>query len=175
LNAEILQKACDGDREAFSVLVEAHYDFIHAVAWRWSGVAGDAEDIAQDVCIKLARAVRGFRGKSSFRTWLYTLTLNAVRDHQRKAARRRSDEKRLANDPLYTSALPGHDAGEDDALWAAVRALPEKQCDAVLLVYAEGLSHAAAADVLGCSEKTVSWHLHEARKRLKDLLRTEAV
>lgn len=175
MNAEILQKACEGDRDAFSALIEAHYDFIHSVAWRWSGVAGDAEDIAQDVCIRLARAVRGFKGKSSFRTWLYTLTLNAVRDHQRQAARRSRDEKRLANDPLYVSAANEREDNSDDALWTFVRTLPEKQRDAVLLVYAEGLSHAAAADVIGCSEKTVSWHLHEARKRLKDLVRKEAV
>lgn len=175
MDAEILQKACAGDRDAFSALIEAHYDFIHAVAWRWSGVASDAEDIAQEVCIRLARAVRGFRGNSAFRTWLYTLTLNAVRDHQRQTARRSRDEKRLASDPLYATAPREHDDGGDDTLWMAVRTLPEKQRDAVLLVYAEGLSHAAAADVLGCSEKTVSWYLHEARKRLKDLLRKEAV
>jgi RNA polymerase sigma-70 factor (ECF subfamily) len=175
VSAEILKRACEGDRDAFSALIETHYDFIHAVAWRWSGVASDAEDIAQEVCIRLARAIRGFRGNSSLRTWLYTMTLNAVRDHQRQAARRSRDEKRLVNDPLYASPPPEHDSSGDDALWAAVRTLPEKQRDAVLLVYAEGLSHAAAADVIGCSEKTVSWHLHEARKRLKDLLRKEAV
>ncbi len=175
MNAEILQKACEGDRDAFSALIEAHYDFIHAVAWRWSGAASDAEDIAQDVCIRLGRAIRSFRGASTFRTWLYTLTLNAVRDHQRQAARRSRGEKRLASDPLYVSASCERDDGDDDTLWTTVRTLPEKQRDSVLLVYAEGLSHAAAADVLGCSEKTVSWHLHEARKRLKDLLKQEAV
>ena len=55
-------------------------------------------------------------------------------------------------------------------LWTAVRQLPEKQRDAVLLVYGEDMSHAEAAAVMGCGEKTVSWHVHEARKRLKDLL-----
>lgn len=175
MSADILQKACEGDRDAFSALIEAHYDFIHSVAWRWSGAADDAEDIAQDVCIRLGRAIRSFKGHSAFRTWLYTLTLNAVRDHQRQASRRKRDEARLANDPVYASGAGDHDDGQGDWLWAAVRTLPEKQRDAVLLVHAEGLSHAAAADVLGCSEKTVSWHLHEARERLKDLLKQEAV
>jgi RNA polymerase sigma-70 factor (ECF subfamily) len=59
-------------------------------------------------------------------------------------------------------------AGQD--LWRAVRSLPPQQRDAVLLVYAEDLSHAEAALILGCTEKTVSWHLHEARKRLKIIL-----
>ena len=58
-----------------------------------------------------------------------------------------------------------------EALWAAVRQLPGKQRDAVLLVYGEGLSHAAAADAMAISEATVSWHIHEAKKRLKVLMR----
>lgn len=53
--------------------------------------------------------------------------------------------------------------------------LAGRQCDAVLLVYGEGLSHSAAADVMGCSEATVSWQVHEARKRLKTVLGKEEV
>ena len=59
-----------------------------------------------------------------------------------------------------------------ERLWAAVRELPDKQRDAVLLVYGEGLSHAAAADAMACAEATVSWHIHEAKKRLKRLMRS---
>ncbi|TIT88321.1 MAG: RNA polymerase subunit sigma-70, partial [Mesorhizobium sp.] len=59
-----------------------------------------------------------------------------------------------------------------EALWAAVRMLPDKQRDAVLLVYGEGLGHAAAAEVMAISETTVSWHIHEAKKRLKVLMRS---
>ena len=58
-------------------------------------------------------------------------------------------------------------------IWQTVRALPAQQRDAVLLVYGEDMSHAEAAAVMGCSEKTVSWHLHEAKKRLK--IQIEAV
>ncbi len=57
-----------------------------------------------------------------------------------------------------------------DELWTAVRSLPGQQRDAVLLVYGEDMSHAEAARVMACSEKTVSWHIHAAKKRLKVLL-----
>ena len=57
-----------------------------------------------------------------------------------------------------------------ERLWEAVRKLPDKQRDAVLLVYGEGLGHAAAADAMACAEATVSWHIHEAKKRLKALM-----
>lgn len=152
-----------------------HYDFIHAVAWRWCGTEADAEDIAQEVCIRLGKSIRTFKGKSAFRTWLYSLTLNAVRDHQRRSARLRRNHGRLANDPVFLMSPSGDDDERGDLLWAAVRSLPAKQRDAVLLVHSEGLSHASAAEILDCSENTVSWHLHEARKRLKDLLKKEAV
>ena len=55
-------------------------------------------------------------------------------------------------------------------LWRAVRTLPEKQRDAVLLVYAEELNHAAAAEIMGCKEATVSWHIFEAKRTLRGLL-----
>jgi RNA polymerase sigma-70 factor (ECF subfamily) len=58
-------------------------------------------------------------------------------------------------------------------IWTAVQTLSPKQRDCVMLVYSEGLDHAEAAEVLGCSEPTVSWHLHEARKRLRIILGRE--
>lgn len=175
LDAELVEKAVGGDRRAFGQLVERHYEFVHAVAWRWSGNVSDAEDIAQDVCLRLGAAIRGFRGTSRFRTWLYTLTLNAARDHRRRQVRDNSRMQAYASEQATAARLEDPDEEQREALWTAVRELREKQCDAVLLVYAEGLSHAAAADVLGCSEATISWHVHEARKRLKTLLGKEAV
>lgn len=175
LDVELVDRAVSGDRQAFGELVERHYDFVLGVAWRWSGNVSDAEDIAQDVCLRLGAAIRGFRGTSRFRTWLYTLTLNAARDHRRRQVRNDRQLQAYASEQAVVAPPENSDDEQRDALWAAVRGLPEKQCDAVLLVYAEGLSHAAAADVLGCSEATISWHVHEARKRLKTLLGKEAV
>lgn len=160
-----------GDRAAFSRLVAGNYDFIFCVAWRWTGNREDAEDIAQDVCMRLGRAIRNWRGEAALQTWLYSVTLNAVRDHGRRLGR----QKRLAA-AVHLHAIaegpaipePGEDPAE--ALWLAVRQLPRQQRDAVLLVHGEGLSHSAAAQAMGCAEKTVSWHVHEARKRLKQML-----
>lgn len=172
METELVEKAAQGDRQAFAALVESRYDFIHAVAWRWCGDRQDAEDVAQEVCIRLASAIRGFKGASRFSTWLYSVTLNAARDQMRK--RRRAEWRDAAY--MREKAVLDTGSAEDDTedLWEAVRQLPDKQRDAVLLIYGEGLSHAAAADVLGCAETTISWHVHEARKRLKVLLRDAA-
>jgi RNA polymerase sigma-70 factor (ECF subfamily) len=125
--------------------------------------------------VKLAGAIGSFRGESAFSTWLHRLAYTAAVDHIRRR------QRFSVLDPSQMTALIDGDCAAptpedelaDQELWRAVRALPEQQRDAVLLVYAEDLSHQEAAEVMGCAEKTVSWHLHEARKRLK--IKLEAV
>jgi RNA polymerase sigma-70 factor (ECF subfamily) len=171
LEPELIRRASQGDRLAFGQLLEMHYDFIHAVAWKWTRSSADADDIAQDVCVRLATAISGFRGDGRFRTWLYTLVLNAVRDGVRKTVREQRKTEEWSLDPS-TQGDPGDDDDMQE-IWSAVQELSPKQRDAVMLVYSEGMDHGEAADVLGCSESTVSWHLHEARKRLKIILGRE--
>jgi RNA polymerase sigma-70 factor (ECF subfamily) len=166
----LIAKALGGDRRAFGQLVERHYDFIFRIACKWCGTVSDAEDVAQDVCVKLASSLRSFDGRSAFTSWLYRVTLNAVRDMQRARSRRGRNADR------YAEVAPGEylpeqeDSAAAKQLWNAVRRLPDQQCDAVLLIYAEGMSHAEAGAIMGCKEATVSWHVHEARKTLRGLL-----
>ena len=167
---DLVGQAQRGDSAAFGRLVERHYDFIHRVAWRWTGRKADAEDIAQEVCVRLGRAIRTYRGGGAFTTWLYAMTLNAARDVARKSARETAKAKAFGAHLLVAGQGEPEADGRTEELWTAVRALPDKQRDAVLLVYGEGLSHAAAGDVMACAEATVSWHIHEAKKRLKALL-----
>jgi len=170
-DSELIGQAKGGDRGAFGRLVERHYDFIYRVAYRWCGRKADAEDIAQDVCVRIGRAIRDYRGGGAFTTWLYALTLNAARDHARKSAREGAKVQAYGVHALITGEAPEEPDGQAEALWGAVRQLPDKQRDAVLFVYGEGLSHAAAAEAMAISEATVSWHIHEAKKRLKVLMR----
>ncbi len=175
-DAELARNAAGGDRESFSVLVERHYGFIFRLAWRLTGHKADAEDIAQEVCARLGRAVRSYRGGSAFTTWLYAIVVNAAHDAGRRAAREAAKASAWGAQALIEG---GEAAGEvagaarDDpaeALWAAVRELPNKQREAITLVYGEGMNHADAADLMGCSEATVSWHVHEAKKRLRQIM-----
>ena len=164
----LIALARGGDRSAFVQLVERHYDFLHRIAWRLSGRKADAEDIAQEVCVRLGKAILGYRGEGRFTTWLYQLTLNAARDHGRRQTRDAARVQAYAAHALSAAAVVAPEPEDEaEALWAAVRKLPAKQCEAVLLVYGEELSHDAASDIMGCAEATVSWHIHEAKKRLR--------
>jgi RNA polymerase sigma-70 factor (ECF subfamily) len=164
----LVQRSVAGDRAAFAELVGRHYDLIYRVAFKWCGNQADAEDIAQTVCMKLGKAIRSFDARSAFSSWLYRVTLNAVRDHHRADKSRRNRDDAAAE--LAETAVDPEPDDTMDELWAAVAELPEKQRDAVLLIYSEGRSHAEAASILDCAESTVSWHVHEAKKRLKGAL-----
>ncbi len=165
----LIARATGGCRASFSALVDRHYDRIYRLAWRWTGSRALSEDITQDVCVKLANAIRGYRGEAAFTTWLhriaYTTTIDALRAGQRMIATEPSKIVQLIDDR-------GNDGepADQSGIWTAVRTLPPQQRDAVLLVYGEELSHAEASRVMGCSEKTVSWHVHEAKKKLKVML-----
>ena len=121
----LVARARNGDRQAFAQLVEAHYDFIFRTACKWCGKRSDAEDIAQEVCIKLAAALKTFDGRSAFKSWLYRVTLNAVRDHQRANARRGRNIDALT-EVSDDSADPDQEASATmKELWAAVIELPD--------------------------------------------------
>lgn len=166
----LIARAIGGDRRAFAQLVERHYDFIFRTACKWCGKVSDAEDVAQDVCVKLASVLKSFDGRSAFTSWLYRVTLNAVRDMQRARTRRGRNVDRYAEVAPDEYLPDQEDSAAAKELWDAVRRLPDQQRDAVLLIYAEGMSHAEAGVIMGCKEATVSWHVHEAKKTLRGLL-----
>ena len=126
----LVVRAQNGDAEAFAELIEDHYDLIHRTAWKWCGNRDDAEDIAQDVCVKLGRTIAGFDGRSAFSSWVYRITLNAVRDMQRAGKRRGKYADAYAEISPEDQPAEQEEAATSSQLWAAVRQLPEKQRDA---------------------------------------------
>jgi len=156
----LAERAATGCRTSFARLLERHYDRIYRLAWRWTGSQAAAEDIAQDVALKLARAIKSFRAEAAFATWLYriayTTTVDFLRSAQRSVAAEPSEIIRLVDSVAADGACAEMSVGEASGLdlWTAVRSLPDQQRDAILLVYGEDLSHREAAAAMGCSEKT---------------------
>jgi RNA polymerase sigma-70 factor, ECF subfamily len=171
---ELVGLSVDGDAEAFEYLVKRHYMTVYKVSYKWCGVREDAEDIAQEVFVKLARRLKTFGRKSSFRTWLYRITVNTAKDFSRKAATKRVYEAAFVSEQVLNNPSPLKDEHiEADRLYKSIDILPEKQKAAVLLVFGEGLSHREASQVLNCPEATVSWRIYQAKKRLKKSLEHE--
>lgn len=171
---ELAALAAAGNSAAFERLVSDHYMMIYKVAYKWCGIREDAEDIAQNVCVKLARSLGNYKGASSFRTWLYRVVINTAKDHFRKLSRQREREEAFTKESAALSA--GGDGGGSDTtgrLQKAISRLPGKLRDAIILVFSEGMSHREAAEVLECAETTVSWRVFEAKKKLKEYLQGE--
>jgi len=168
----LVRLAREGDSSALERLFERHYRTAYRVAYRWCGTRQDAEDAAQETFIKVARGLSDFRENSSFTTWLYRIAVNTATDlHRRSAVRARLAEDAGRRSPTAGQAAMAAPADCDqDRAWEAVGALPERQRTALLLVFGEGLSHREAAAVMGCPEVTVSWRIHQARRKLGKIM-----
>ncbi len=166
---ELAKRARDGEREAFALLLERHYDLIYRLAWRFCGNAADAEDIAQDVCVGLPGKLASFRAEARFTTWLYRVVLNACRDRSRRQASLRTLAEAFGEVSALTEADMRDDADRRSWLHEALGGLDGPLRETVVLVVGEDMGHAEAADILGVKEATVSWRMHQVRRKLRAL------
>lgn len=151
------------------MLVETHYDAIHAFAFKVLGDRAEAEDCAQDVCLSLVDRLPEFRRAARPTTWLYRIVVNAARDRLRAQARlaRRGEgwkERHEADEAANRDAAAVR-AWLDEAL----EHLDETERMTVALVVSEGVSHQEAGDILGVSAGTVSWRMNRIRTKLARL------
>ncbi len=170
---ELVKRAVNGENAAFESLVNRHYTLVYRVAYKWCGVKENAEDITQDVFIKLASKIKNFRGEADFRTWLYRVTVNTSKDFFKKNSRLKNNEAAFLEEKK--AAGEGSTAGDDnpvspEELYSALSGLSTKLKETVILVLGEGLSHKEAASVLGCAETTVSWRVFKAKEKLTKIL-----
>lgn len=165
----LIKASQKGDHEAFEMLVRQHQRMIHSLAFRMTGSLAEAEDLAQETFIQAYRELPGFKGTAKLSSWLYRIALNRCLNWRKKAARRR--EFHTSYPPEPATLQPDADALSEQ-VHAALLKLSSGQRAAVVLTIYDGLSHAKAARVLGCSETTISWRLFVARSKLKKLLGT---
>lgn len=170
MSRELLERCRRGEPEAFEELVERTHRRVYTLAYRLVGDRHEAEDVAQEAYLRAYRALPGFRGDSSFDTWIYRITANAAVTH----LKRRGRFGDLAEDPDAVVDLPevvsGSDPVDRDEIQRALAALPIGQRAVLLMKDAYGFSVQEVADQLGITEGAVKVRLHRARKRLKELV-----
>ena len=164
----IIERAKNGDAAAFRQWLEEHYNMIYRVAYRFTGQAQDAQDIAQEVCVGMAVKLQSFNGNSSFSTWLYRVVVNSCRDFIKK----NSNHRTLESSYIELEKNEQSDKNDSDKkvawLYRMIATLEQSLKETALLVLSEELSHAEAGKILGCAESTISWRMHEIRKHLKN-------
>src|SRR5262249_13669780 len=106
-----------------------------------------------------------YKFEAAFTSWLYRLVINTAIDWKRQN-RVHSSLPEHAEETISAGDSSAEDRLQAREMLEQVMALPEKEKTALLLVFSEGLTHAEAAYAMGCKESTVSWYVHEARKKL---------
>ena len=177
--AEAIERAKQGDAEAFEVLYDLHRRRVYSLCLRMTANTAEAEDLTQEAFLQLFRKIGTFRGESAFSTWLHRMAVNVVLMRLRK--------KGLPLVPLEDTVEteedgPKKELGAPDAVLAgsvdrmelqrAVEALPPGYRSIFVLHDVEGYEHNEIADLVGCSIGNSKSQLHKARMKLRELLKT---
>lgn len=180
----LVDRARLGDEDAFGDLVRKYQHRIVNFARALVAETADAEDVAQEAFLRAFRALRQFRGQSSFKTWLYQIAANTARTHARRrrtrrevqlldSARSRPDDRESGADRWASMASPENleaDVIRRDRLDRALAALPVELRETVVLRDVEGWGYREIATALDIPIGTVESRIFRARQRLRRLL-----
>jgi RNA polymerase sigma-70 factor (ECF subfamily) len=161
----------EGDERAATALVERHARplarFVASL-----GVRDEVEELVQDTFVRAFESLDGFRGRSSLRTWLFTISRNLVRDRARAAKARRHDQE-IAD----THVVSGHDALDEvvagetaSRLRQSIARLTPMQKDVFTLRVGQGLSYKEIANMLDSTEGAARVHYFNAMRAIQDYL-----
>lgn len=178
---ELVQRALDGDKDAFGQLAERYFRMISVLAYQKTGHRADAEDIVQEAFVRAFKALDSLRDGKRFPAWLYHITLKLCIDWSRKRERRthtinldgealaRAESGRYHREDV-TVGTRLEQAEEHQKILEAVGMLPDKYGLVVTLRYAKKMSYREIAEHLGEPAGTVANRLHRATKMLQEKL-----
>jgi RNA polymerase sigma-70 factor, ECF subfamily len=160
-----------GSEGALRSTYREHQAHVRAFARRLVGDDGAAEDLVQEVFVRLPRAARRFRGESSLRSFLISMAINHARHFVRAASRRRAVTARYAREAAFAGALVDEDQVERqqmaEALVRALDTLPLDQRIAFILCEVEERTSSEAATLVGTSNGTLRARLFHAKRKLR--------
>lgn len=173
IGPELVAGARGGDPEALEALVSRAYPVVHRWALVRTGDPAEADDLTQDVLVRMIQRLDAYQGDARFTTWLYTVTRNAAADRFRRQRRRR----RLEDDPRTPGGvLPDAPASPDELAGCEEMAglvrtfyqeLPARQREVFDLADLQGLPSPEIAERLGIEPVSVRAHLFKARRALR--------
>jgi RNA polymerase sigma-70 factor (ECF subfamily) len=179
LEAGLIERAKQGDAEAFQGLYDKHKRRVYSLCLRMTSNTAEAEDLTQEAFLQLYRKIGTFRGESAFSTWLHRLSVNVVLMHLRKKSLPVVSLEETTQ--VSEEDTPKKDFGAEDLALAgsidrlqlqkAVDDLPPGYRTIFVLHDVEGYEHNEIAAIVGCSIGNSKSQLHKARMKLRDLLR----
>ncbi len=183
LNEEQLVLALKkGDKNSFSKLVDDYKNRIYSMAYKFTNDYGDAQDLAQEIFIKIYRQIRGFQGNSQLSTWIYRVGMNTCIDWKRKrdsfketnlTALCETKLSYMARNNISSDKSPESKAIYDEEqaeLHRIIYDLPEIYKTVVIMYHFNNMSYEEIGQALDIPIKTVETRLYRARKMLKTKL-----
>lgn len=181
-DADLVARAREGDTHAFDLLVEKYTPKLYGLVYHMTSNHEDTNDVLQDVFAKAYRALKRFRGKSSFYTWIYSIATNMTLNFLKKRNRRRAmslDDVDLAieNDQDFIEATSKSDPVREaniselqERLNMAMQELSDDHRAVVTMFDIQGMPHAEISRILGVSEGTIRSRLFYAHRQLQTYL-----
>jgi RNA polymerase sigma-70 factor (ECF subfamily) len=169
---ELIRKTAEGDESAFEQLISKHEDTVYNTAYHYVGNAEEAEDVAQEVFVKVWRHAGSFRGSSKFSTWLYRIVVNQCLNHRRRKKRDPAPLDSEASQHLRSESLEEdfEKKAQVEAVRRAIDSLPRRQRLALVLAKCEERSYKEIAEIMGVSLSSVESLIHRARTTLRKRL-----
>lgn len=174
---DLIERITGGDTEAFASLIDRYAHAVHSLVARIVVTAEDAEEVTQDVFLKVFDHLSRFDGRSSFATWLYRIAYNTAVSHARRHRRPTYpiDERRITavrDDEADRLEEMVERQQALDALAAAIEALEADERALVTLRYYDDHSVAECAEITGLTEANIKVRLHRIRKKLYVMITT---
>lgn len=181
VSEDLMLLVADGDKIAFTCLINRHQDAVFRLIYRFFGKEEEANDLAQEVFVRIWRSSKNYTSTSKFTTWLYTITANVCKSEARSLWRRNiwligsfwnsgDNDIREAVSPVLSPEDAAIHAEQDRLVLAAIESLPPNQRLAVVLRRYEELSYQEIAAVIGCSVAAVEALLVRAKVNLQKKL-----
>ncbi|MGE5474974.1 MAG: RNA polymerase sigma factor [Ignavibacteriales bacterium] len=180
---ETLIRLCkDGNLQAFEELIKKYESRVFNITFRILGNHSEAEDISQDILVKVFKYIKGFKEQSSFYTWLYRITVNECMDviNKRKKAVVYSIDAPIEteNDEIAREIKDNSESVEEKAernelrkyLAEAINSLSSEHKTVIVLRDVQGFSYEEIAEIIKCPPGTVKSRINRARCELKDML-----
>jgi RNA polymerase sigma-70 factor (ECF subfamily) len=172
---ELIERCRQGDETAFRELVDQYKSLVFGLIARSIANRGRAEELAQDVFLKVHKGLPYFRGESKLSTWIYRIVINALSQERPDLATTSLDDVRADQPRLQPAAddRSFHDLVVKDRLQKAIERLPIQYQVLINGHYMKGMRYEELAAALDMPMGTVKTHLHRAKRRLRHLLETE--
>jgi len=173
---DLLKMVAQNDEQAFCELFTRYEDKVFNLVYRYVGTSYEAEELTQDIFLRVYNSAHKFRGESKFATWLYRIAVNVCKNYKRK----KKPTVVSIDDPEISTNLSAPESSEPDAILAekrkraiiqvALDSLPPNQKTAFILSKYENYTYAEIAEIMKISVSAVESLLFRAKQNLKKKL-----